>query len=299
MCMSPVTIKCPESRLGIFSPLQKYIEVPCGKCDDCRISYAKMWATRCMCEYYSYSDIERERCWFITLTYDEEHNPGYIRSMDMTLFIKRLRKMLQHTGIKIKFFYCAELGTLTKRPHYHMIVYNLPINDLERLDRDYFTSETITKIWGNGMITIGFVSLQSCNYVARYSLKKNDTDCFVRMSQGFGKKYFLDHMNDIVSNGYVTLPKNNKIVKLAIPRYFLKIYRQLIGEKEYGKFARFRQKKYLEYKAKIDKVISTRDKIGYLNRRRLGIRSASEKLLQQCKNILSETRREFYKFRDF
>ncbi len=49
----------------------------------------------------------------------------------MQLFIKRLRKYFNNN--KIKYFYCGEYGTQTLRPHYHMIVYNAPFDDLVKL----------------------------------------------------------------------------------------------------------------------------------------------------------------------
>ena len=88
-----------------------FIELPCGKCIDCRIKYSKAWADRCMLEA-SYYDSN----YFITLTYDDAHLPfssyddnGVIKQAptlalrDFQLFLKRLRKQ----GYKFRYFMCG------------------------------------------------------------------------------------------------------------------------------------------------------------------------------------------------
>ena len=46
--------------------------LPCGKCIGCRLDYSREWATRCALELLDY-DINE--CYFVTLTYDEDHCP--------------------------------------------------------------------------------------------------------------------------------------------------------------------------------------------------------------------------------
>ena len=47
-----------------------YIEVPCGKCLECRLDHARQWADRCILEASEYDD----NC-FLTLTYDDLNIP--------------------------------------------------------------------------------------------------------------------------------------------------------------------------------------------------------------------------------
>ena len=47
-----------------------WVEIPCGKCEGCRIARSRDWANRCMMEL-EYHD----SAYFLTLTYDEEHVP--------------------------------------------------------------------------------------------------------------------------------------------------------------------------------------------------------------------------------
>lgn len=43
-------------------------QLPCGKCIECRLEYARQWAVRCVHEAQMHS-----RNAFITLTYSDEH----------------------------------------------------------------------------------------------------------------------------------------------------------------------------------------------------------------------------------
>ena len=64
-------------------------DVPCGKCINCKLDYAKEWALR----IYHHASLEKENC-FITLTYDNEHLPEdkSVHRQEVVNFIKKLRK---------------------------------------------------------------------------------------------------------------------------------------------------------------------------------------------------------------
>lgn len=132
--------------------------LPCGKCIGCRLDYSREWAVRCTLEM---QDWPPDTCWFVTLTYDDQHVPHSVpevvytlkqypaswaneykghctissvhRPSNLTLFpkhlqdfIKRLRRYMEyHYGITIRFYACGEYGTETYRPHYHLIVFGL------------------------------------------------------------------------------------------------------------------------------------------------------------------------------
>lgn len=260
MCYNPKFLLVPQTDLKIFSSGQKFMQVPCGKCDECRVSRSKEWAIRCLAEYQSLSYKEQLKCWFITFTYDDLHNPFILNSEHMTLFWKRLRKYF--SGCKIKYFYCGEYGTRTYRPHYHAIVYGLPLNDLKFIKNNsfgdsIFSSETLANIWGNGMVAIGSLSLKSCSYVARYTLKKNTTDCFQRVSQGFGKNFLMKYLDDIIQNGYLTLGIGSTILKANLPRYFCKKIREYFDDdKKYSDWLKNRQFYFLNNEKRLDKFFN-------------------------------------------
>lgn len=115
LCLSPV--------------LTKYGLVPCGKCMACLVKKQRDWTFRIEQEVkYSSS------AWFITLTYDEEHVPvdeelmvPVVSKRDIQLFMKRFRKELSALGYSCRYFICAEYGPKTLRPHYHGILFDLPL----------------------------------------------------------------------------------------------------------------------------------------------------------------------------
>lgn len=174
-------------------------DVPCGQCLGCRLDHAKEWSYRIMEEKKSYPD---DTCWFITLTYDDDHLPerrmipdkvddqtGEIYLMKRSefytvskrehqLFMKRLRKKFQkESGLKIKYFMSGEYGSISYRPHYHYIIFGLKLDDLElyksnRFGDKLYTSRSIAECWPYGFNTVGNVSLESAGYIARYAIKK-------------------------------------------------------------------------------------------------------------------------------
>jgi hypothetical protein len=156
------------------------IKLPCGQCSGCRLQRSQHWAIRCMHEL----DDHQSSC-FLTLTYAPEHLPkdGSLQPRDFVLFMKRLRKKY---GAGIRFFHCGEYGDKLMRPHHHAIIFGFDFSDKETfrirkgtsysvaIDRDvtYYTSPSLTALWGKGHCLIGQVTYQSIAYVARYILKK-------------------------------------------------------------------------------------------------------------------------------
>ncbi len=237
--------------------ISEYTEVPCGKCIGCRLGYSREWADRCMLEAKNY-----EYNQFITLTYDPEHiklttgvdretgeitNVGTLVPEDLTKFLKDLRRYYEyhykHQGIR--FYACGEYGSNTYRPHYHIIAFNLPVEDRNYLfsnaNRDkIYTSDIISKIWNKGIITIGDVTWNSCAYVARYVMKKvKGPDAeefykkigvvpeFVRMSRnpGIARDYYEENKNKIYEADEIVLTNKKGLAKVVKPsKYFDRLY---------------------------------------------------------------------------
>lgn len=123
---------------------------------------------------------------FCTLTYSEEKIPegGTLMKSHFQGFMKRLRKLHKKP---IRFFHCGEYGETNPRtgrvdgelhrPHYHAILYGISFADKKWYKNNaqgdpLFTSETLDKIWTHGHCNFGAVTTESCNYVARYLMKK-------------------------------------------------------------------------------------------------------------------------------
>ena len=110
----------------------------------------------------------------------------------LQLFMKRLRKSLEGSQAKIKYFACGEyspkktrpIGPFDpwefmgegERPHYHAIIFGYDFPDKKlwsvRNGNRVYTSDRLADIWGQGHCTIGAFTYESAAYVARYALKK-------------------------------------------------------------------------------------------------------------------------------
>lgn len=194
--------------------LPDVVQIPCGNCIGCRLEYSRQWANRCMLELKYH-----ESAYFLTLTYNDGNLPIHwhvdeatgeaapvatLVKRDWQLFMKRLRRAFPDQ--KLRFFMSGEYGEKNMRPHFHAIVFGLKIDDLKfykHLDKyDYFTSETINKIWDyeclpshefdgckmvydvvscqysitplttRGLVVIGEVNWDTCAYTARYVMSK-------------------------------------------------------------------------------------------------------------------------------
>ena len=59
-----------------FGHLFEQIQVPCGKCDECKLKHSKMWSARCLHEAEKYTNLKGEvNACFLTLTYNNESLP--------------------------------------------------------------------------------------------------------------------------------------------------------------------------------------------------------------------------------
>lgn len=210
--------------------------VPCGRCIGCRMEKARQWAIRCMHELRYH-----EKSCFLTLTYDKEHiSDDYSLSpADMTCFIKRLRK--HYPSIRIKYLQCGEYGTLKGRPHHHMILFGIDFSEcryfFERTrNKDIlFRSDFLDSVWGNGMCIIGDVTLESVQYVCRYTLKKRYGDDastyygkrkpeYITSSKrpAIGRRFFEEFLSDIYPHDFVIY--NGR--KTKVPAYYDRLLSQ-------------------------------------------------------------------------
>lgn len=146
------------------------VKVPCNQCIGCRVDRVSQWATRLVHE----AQLHDQKS-FLTLTYDDEHLPlsNSLVKKDLQDFMKRLR---YHHGGKLRFYASGEYGDNYGRPHYHVILFGCDFSDRVKCsgngDHTFYTSETLTRIWGNGFALIGSVTLETCRYVASYVIPK-------------------------------------------------------------------------------------------------------------------------------
>ena len=205
------------------------LEVPCGKCLSCRTMKTKEWSLRMWHELESH-----DKSVFITLTYQDIHLPknGTLVKEHLQLFLKRLRKAIHPR--KIRYFACGEYGDTTQRPHYHLIVYGL---GLDEIDKDHVKMAWPYADWRVYEIeknAFGMVEPESIQYVAKYVNKQLNGQMedaiytqtgrinpFRLVSLGLGREYCDTHIDQIKQLGFVT--KNG--IKQSIPRYYMKRHR--------------------------------------------------------------------------
>ena len=193
-----------------------------------------------------------ESAYFITLTYSPENVPLVIQygiqkvmSLDkrhITLFLKSLRQYIlkdkkedsrwlkqseitEKWSSKIRYFISGEYSPGPQRPHYHLILYNLP-NDYVKYDpihrKQY--SNILEQIWKHGQIDIGNVERGSAHYMTKYHMfpligKWSESDKrekpFATMSRkpGIGNNYIDGNTENYFnrnSNTYATLKNGIK-----------------------------------------------------------------------------------------
>lgn len=219
-----------------FSREYSTFQLPCSKCIECRLEYARSWAIRCVHEAKMHQDNS-----FITLTYSDEFlKSNKLQYIDFQLFIKRLRKYIWKLNshkpkedYAISIFATGEYGEIRKRPHWHALIFNFrPFDCKYKYTNDngdrVFSSETLDKLWGYGITEIGSITFQSAGYVARYAAKKlvhgDDGHEYEPISKksskhAIGKKFLEKYWKDIFNYGYVILEGGQKT---TIPRYYEK-----------------------------------------------------------------------------
>jgi len=185
-----IVIVPKAQRLQIINS-PNYLQLPCGTCLACSLSYSLGWSVRCCHEasLYEYNS-------FVTLTYNDyfnERNGFGLNYRDVVLFLKRLRKALHKTfndfafdtdlRHNLRFFMCGEYGSKTYRPHFHLLFFNLDFYDKKlhsiRNGIKNFVSDTLSSFWTDpltgesyGHAVLGQLTVASAAYVARYSAKK-------------------------------------------------------------------------------------------------------------------------------
>lgn len=215
--------------------------VLCGRCPACLKRRTDSWVFRLLQQ----QKVHKE-AYFITLTYDNDNLPrsknGFktLEKDAVSAFVKRCRTyQTRNWGDfrTIKYYGVGEYGTQYKRPHYHIIMFDV-------------LPDVVSKAWSFGVIDIQPVNGATIAYTAKYinkgrwrKMHVNDDRVpeFSVMSKGLGTNYLSNaafdyHLSDL-ERTYLTLPGG---IKMALPRY----YRDRIYDRE----QRYQQRQLLEQK---------------------------------------------------
>lgn len=216
-CISPINIRDP-------SDPKHRISVPCGRCYACLSNKRTSWTYRLLQET-KHSMTSK----FITLTYDDANVPlnemgeMVLSKTDVQLFMKRFRKKIE--PFKVRYFYVGEYGGKFRRPHYHLLLFNYPLNH-----RDLFAD--LCGAWSKGNVFVGEVTQASIHYVAKYVIARMDKDKYVvppfmRCSNkpGIGSQWLTPAMKAFAAREYGVVVPMPAGYKCAMPRYYRdKIY---------------------------------------------------------------------------
>lgn len=247
MCLTPITIKHKE---------RDPVDVPCGRCPKCIGRKISGWSFRLLCE-----EKISNSSFFLTLTYDTENVPitakGFmgLRVRDLQLFFKRIRSAFDYrertnkdgcrgngrVKYSLKYFGVGEYGTRSNRPHYHAILYNVPLELIIGEEDARAVSLGLLSLngkvpfkcphWQNGYVTVGSVSGASIGYCLKYMSKESRIPMhgnddrkkeFRLMSKGLGLNYLSEamikwHKTDPANRMYCPLEDGRKI---SMPRYY-------------------------------------------------------------------------------
>lgn len=265
-CLSPISLVRNDIRQN----------VPCGKCIACLSRKRQEWLFRIEAELRVSSS-----AFFVTLTYDDQYmtvnddNQGLLMKTDLQNFIKRLRWYVDryYTGLgqdprkhkKLRYYCVGEYGSNNNRPHYHCLLFNLPIDPIEVI-RERKILEFLKEVWKFGIIHVGKVESASINYSLAYIIipkvdQDNLTRQFAVMSTKppIGINYLSKNQKFHKSNltDVTTLPGGQKIM---LPRLFRdKIFNK--AEKRYLTERSQRQQEDRQ-KKEFNKIMEQTDNFG-------------------------------------
>lgn len=305
MCLSPINLKKKSARLT-YSQTSTNV-VPCGRCAHCLRKRVNDWAFRMLQELK-----QSKSAVFLTLTYDNDNLPidlftnmyidyetgeiteytypqPYLKKDDFQLFMKRLRKSVPKikyikkngkTGYKsdIKYYACGEYGNNnTKRPHYHAVVFNLPMEYLQKYS-------IIHNLWSHGIVHFGDCNIATIKYVCKYinkRINKKNTDKpqeFSLMSKNIGLNFLstsIKNYYSINTFGYATMPDG---YKQALPRYYkdklfnemeLHVIKLQSIDSDNERFKQIFNNNYLKLNLWKQDEIRKSEKMNFLNRNKL------------------------------
>lgn len=197
---------------------------PCGKCGPCLSRKRNDWSLRLEEEVKVSSS-----AYFVTLTYADEYMPRNINGSptvckrDCQLFLKRLRKAVSRIdpNIRIRYYLVAEYGSNTLRPHYHAIIFNLPVLS------HYSAQNLIIESWKSGLVHVGSCTPASIAYCTKYCINRHNlpshggdkTFSLMSRNPGLGSSFLAAQHDSYMDfpRPYVVRPGG---YKAPLPRYY-------------------------------------------------------------------------------
>lgn len=274
MCFSPCSIQNPSS-----TDTKNRLSVPCGKCYACKMNKRIEWTFRLYQEL-----VGSLSAYFVTLTYADSNIPtkvdkstgeilNVLRKADLQTFIKNLRYYS-----KFRYFAVGEYGEQFKRPHYHLLIFNL-----ERK-----AAQKIGDIWKHGSIHIGKVEMRSIHYCTKDMMKdvkfksNGGVDAFRIMSTkpAIGSRYLEYAMSNKLRSDFTVFLNGFKI---SMPRYYReKVFNIKQKEEHQNLMIKEADRQFHEYVETCEKK-GIKNPFKYLEKERKALYRQQQKSLKQRK----------------
>lgn len=205
-------------------PNPKYVRgvsYPCGK-PDCLVCMSNK-----VSEITSRVRVElvRSQAYFITLTYDDDHLPGFGVDYDLMLqFFKlsRLRFPYLFDKTGFKYILVGEYGGTFHRPHYHLLFFF----NRGKIDSDLYSMlyEFFQFSWPYGNFDLKECLDQEWKYVCKYHVNSFLSKCVVRLicDRKLTPFYcYLDQYNHCISDEVDLMLKDHRISWMTLDDYIL------------------------------------------------------------------------------
>lgn len=245
----------------IFLDAENYptFDIPCGKCELCRIEMRYSRALRIMLEAESWP----QKSYFITLTFSDENlgDPD-LDHREWAQFIKNFRsefceakycdisvprhykrygKVRSKTFKHIKQVMCGEYGDTFGRKHFHGILFNHYFDDIEftgtysKKGNRVHTSKKLQEVWKKGHVQVEEITFDLALYVGSYVTDLMDENPnlghkkrqYGRFGVGIGETWLRKYYMDVLNAGSVKTLTDD----YPIPRYFLQKIKTWYPEK--------------------------------------------------------------------
>lgn len=224
MCYKPLQILNRSTYIGAYSPVM--LQVPCGKCCECRDQ--KAFDLQMRCEYALIGALSQGGYGFFdTLTYKPECLPHYenipcFSRKDVGAFIKRLRSRIDYhlrnnssynAANVLDYCLVSEFGGDYGRPHYHILFFiSCPASVLSVATLKWFITESWTYGFVDGMQHTYNHIINSTNIV-RYITK------YVTKFSEWFKKYDEDLQKIFSDNGVNSKNHIKQVRRKMMPFY--------------------------------------------------------------------------------
>lgn len=245
-CLDPMTIVNPRYRPNKTNggnppvcedPRLFRIQVPCGRCVECRRRRASDWRYRLLQEY-KYANPRRFH--FVTLTFSPESlselrelvdcydDDNVVVTRAVRLFLERYRRRY---GKSLRHLFVTELGGKDGRIHVHGIVIDCKCGFWKR-GRYYADIDTFSDVWSYGHVWFGWCNERSISYILKYIMKNDplhpEFKPLLLVSPGIGRSYveqpaIVSWHHSTPSGIYYCVTSSGH--KVAMPRYYrLKLF---------------------------------------------------------------------------